>query len=495
MGNPNLRSGADRWKMYPRYKHGVVQGDAQMQAIAEDERRREELDQAPPEKKPIFANKAPAAPGPIPDNTGTTNDRFHKWGSTYVTVANLHFAGDDPVNDPGAYHTITDGYAFAKTLKARMTNDEHVVVWVSGGQYIEDLVLDEPGIDVVGIGRPEIQGHIYKDPENNDFLFDNFKVVNPDTPEDEPVINYCGLYLDANNANSGDHFSGIQIRNCWFEGPKMQVHLRCWADFYNCDFVSTDNLTSGVPSVQCIWVQEQTGSFPPVFSVEQRKWTQFRNCRFNGAADPGGYLGPTYFRKGYALEISCVNPDTGDWASNVLTEQSGVYLKDCKVSGYSTNYGWNLVHDHCRGIEGYLVTETGTAGSVHHLAYSYSTGIEGPHVDPSTWFIHCVVNCRYVCCGIDVGPSPGFSITNFYLDHLSRRGADHATPPIVAGSDVIDGTNLVPPLGLPVVLAYANNYSTPSNFVYGLGGIENGILSNVTVIANNNIFTDIWEDV
>jgi len=484
MANPNLRDGANRkWKEFSRYKHGVVEGRAQTQAISEDERRHPD-DLEPPPQKPIFANKAPSPSKPIPDNppVATVYDRFHKWGSTYVTVANLHFSGDDPIPDPGAYHTITAGYAFAKTLADRRVGDERVVVWVSGGYYPEDITFDDPRIDVVGIGRPTIEGIVTITADCTRILFDFFEIINPTAGEDDDPRDFAGIILEP-GAESGTHFSDIQLKRLYCHGNKTQVFFQRWVDIDDCDFQSEDNLSTGIPSVDFQFVITDGISIPS-------KWSQIRNSRLNGQPFPGGMLAPTYFRKGYALRIIVSNDLMGIPYSNAVTRSTGVYLKNCVISGWSSNYYWNLIHDNCRHIEGDMLNST--SGSIHHYCRCWSGEGFGPSAN--TWFNHSMFTVRYCACIIDDGVIPNsWASSNVYLHHIVHNGADHASPPLLAGSDVIDGTNLVPPQPKPIGFVLASSYATPAPFVYGAAGIENAVIAMVTTGAIN-FFTDFWED-
>jgi len=449
----------------------------------ETNRRRDAEDQAAI-KKPDIVAQAPAPPSTVPVIPTVPPDRFHKWGSTYVTVANLHLSGDDPVPDPGAYHTITAGYAFAKTLADRFTTDyERVVVWVSGGRYIENLTFDDPRIDVVGIGRPTIEGIVTITADCTRILFDFFEVINPDTFEGDDPNDFAGLRVLA-GVESGTHFSDIQVKRCLFHGPNTQLYLERWSDFDDCDSYSENNLNNGNPSV---FVQFLVSDGIPI----PAKWTQFRNCRISGMPFPGGILAPTYFRKGFAIQISAVDPTTGDWISNAVTHSSGVYLQNCLISGWTRNYAWNMAHDHCRHIEGDMLNAT--SGSIHHYCVCWSGEGFGPSA--YTWFNHSKFNVRYCACIIDAGTIPGsWSSSNVYLHHIVHDGVDHANPTLLAGSDVIDGSNLVPPQPAPLGTVFASSYATAAPFVYGAAGVENAVISMVTTNANVLIFTDFWED-
>lgn len=482
MGDPRWTNTNDTRKLLTHRQPGLESAH-DFNTLQTETNRRREAEAEAAIKKPVEA-VAPQPPSSVPPITPTVIDRFHKWGSTYVTVANLHLSGDDPIADPGAYHTITDGYAFAKRLANRFTTDyERVVVWVSGGRYIENLTFDDPRIDVVGIGRPTIEGVVTIAAACTKMLFDFFEVINPSTFEGDDPNDFAGLRVEA-GVESGTHFSDIQIKRCLFHGPDTQIYLERWSDFEDCDCYSETNLSTGNPSV---YIQFLLADEVPA----QSKWTQFRDCRIAGEPFPGGVLAPTYFRKGFAIQLSAVDPNTGDWIPNIVTHASGVYFKNCVISGWTRNYAWNMIHDHCRHIEGDMLNET--SGSIHHYCVCWSGEGFGPSAN--TWFNHCEFTARYCACIIDAGTVPGsWSSSNVYLHHIVHGGVNHANPPLLAGSDVIDGSNLVPPQPAPLGTVFASSYATAAPFVYGAAGVENAVISMVTTTANVLIFTDFWED-
>lgn len=137
----------------------------------------------PNQRKPIYT------PGNVSSGSGV-NDRLHKEGGSYVTVANVHGPNDpDPIVDPAWKHTITDGYAYARDVLApALSSGQRVTVLVLGGNYTEDITFDNSStdvfIDVVGVGRPTIFGKVTIATACVGMLFKNFRIVNytPFTP-------------------------------------------------------------------------------------------------------------------------------------------------------------------------------------------------------------------------------------------------------------------------------------------------------------------------
>lgn len=452
----------------------------------ETNRRREFDEEGIDEPAPtsIFATPQPTNPGTPNTPSAPVIDRFHKFGKVYVTVSPLHFSGDDPIPDPAAFHTINDGYTFAKSLADRLTDpDERVSLIVFAGEYDEDLTIDHPKVDLVGIGRPLISDSVWTITKDcTRVLVEGFEITNPYSFEGDDANDFAGIRVLA-GVESGIHFSDVQIKRCLIHGPGTQLYLERWTDIESTDIYSIDTKTFGTPS---IFVQ----FLLPVDVPPQSKWTQFRDCRISGEPFPGGILAPTYFDKGFAMQISAVDPGTGDWIPNVSTAASGVYLKNCIISGWTRNYGWNMMHSHCRHIEGDKLNDT--SGSIHHYCVCWSGEGFGPSAN--TWFNHSEFNVRYCACIIDAGTIPGsWARTNVYLNHIIHNGPNHATSGLTAGGDVIDGGNLVPPQPVPQGFVFAQSYATAAPFVYG-GPVELAIISMVTTGANLGIFTDIWED-
>lgn len=96
------------------------------------------------------------------NQTNTNNEINNKINSTTSALNNLKnavFDGDTPsvitvAKNGGRFHTINEAITFAKKYCGR---DNRVTILICGGIYRESIVLTKnPGIDLVGIGMPEI---------------------------------------------------------------------------------------------------------------------------------------------------------------------------------------------------------------------------------------------------------------------------------------------------------------------------------------------------
>lgn len=93
-------------------------------------------------------------------NTNTEfNNKINSTTSALNNLKNVVFDGDTPsvitvAKNGGRFHTINEAINFAKKYCSR---DNRVTILIYGGIYRESIVLTRnPGIDLVGIGMPEI---------------------------------------------------------------------------------------------------------------------------------------------------------------------------------------------------------------------------------------------------------------------------------------------------------------------------------------------------
>lgn len=96
------------------------------------------------------------------NQTNTNNEINNKIDSTTSALNKLKnavFDGDTPsvitvAKNGGRFHTINEAITFAKKYCSR---DSRVTILICGGIYRESIVLTKnPGIDLIGIGMPEI---------------------------------------------------------------------------------------------------------------------------------------------------------------------------------------------------------------------------------------------------------------------------------------------------------------------------------------------------
>lgn len=95
----------------------------------------------------------------IDSTTNKINTKIDSTTSALNKLKNDVFDGDTPsvitvAKDGGRFHTINEAITFAKKYCSR---NKRVTILIYGGVYKESIVLTKnPGIDLVGIGMPEI---------------------------------------------------------------------------------------------------------------------------------------------------------------------------------------------------------------------------------------------------------------------------------------------------------------------------------------------------
>lgn len=330
-------------------------------------------------------------------------DRWHKEGYDYVTVSKQHLVGEDPVLDPSQKHTLNDGYTEALRLEALMTSNgdsrSRIKVEVHSGLYSEDIICTSSRIDLIGIGKPVIEGSITVDTACTKVLIDNFIIENTIDDTAPPLLALNIL----SGTSSGDGISDIQFRDCLVRGTSY-THINRWSYFENCEFRL-----------------KHTGTSPPVvivqFDLSMVEWTIFRNCLFR--ADQSS----DWRSRGQALQIKAID-DHGLWYPNDFTygsgsfAKTGVLLDHCEIDGFSSNYGWNLEYAYCRGIQGQIIDDT--SGSYHHEIHCNSD----QSVQAYTWFHHSIIESRYIAHPIDDSILGTGGTFNIWIDHTQHTAPD-----------------------------------------------------------------------
>lgn len=109
-------------------------------------------------------------------------DRLHKTSKYYIIVSNDHNAGEDFISNPGyrslsaTASSISDAMNTATLYNiTKVSAGERVVVIVLGGVYAEDVTLTN-SIDLIGIGRPLINGKLTIPADVDDILIEGFEV-------------------------------------------------------------------------------------------------------------------------------------------------------------------------------------------------------------------------------------------------------------------------------------------------------------------------------
>lgn len=173
------------------------------------------------------------------------NNKIDLTTSALNKLKNAVFDGDTPsvitvAKNGGRFHTINEAITFAKKYCGR---DKRVTILIFGGVYRESIVLKKnPGIDLVGIGMPEIISD----------------VPYPDGPANIYGDTYIeGIYFHSIGTNSyAFHLDGstdtscgtsVYVVNCKFVSDNQPAlgcgcTRGCQYTFINCLFYGTDGI-------------------------------------------------------------------------------------------------------------------------------------------------------------------------------------------------------------------------------------------------------------
>ena len=173
------------------------------------------------------------------------NNKINLTTSALDKLKNVVFDGDTPsvitvAKNGGRFHTINDAITFAKKYCSRSTR---VTILIYGGIYRESIVLTKnPGIDLVGIGMPEIisdasypngPAYIYGDTYIEGIYFNS---TGP---------NSYALHLDGSTDTS--YGTSVNVVNCKFVSNNQPAlgcgcTRGCQYTFINCLFDGTDGI-------------------------------------------------------------------------------------------------------------------------------------------------------------------------------------------------------------------------------------------------------------
>lgn len=182
------------------------------------------------------------------NQTNTNNEINNKIDSTTSALNRLKtavFDGDTPsvitvAKNGGRFHTINEAITFAKKYCGRYTR---VTILICGGVYHESIVLTKnPGIDLVGIGMPEIisdvpypngPANIYGDTYIEGIYFHS---TGPDS---------YAFHLDGSTDTS--YGTSVTVVNCKFVSNNQPAlgcgcTRGCQYTFINCTFYGTDGI-------------------------------------------------------------------------------------------------------------------------------------------------------------------------------------------------------------------------------------------------------------
>ena len=173
------------------------------------------------------------------------NDKIDSTTSALNKLKNAVFDGDTPsvivvAKNGGRFHTINEAITFAKKYCGRYTR---VTILICGGVYEESIVLTKnPGIDLVGIGMPEIisdapypngPAYIYGDTYIEGIYFHS-------TSADA-----YAFHLDGSSDTS--YGTSVTVVNCKFVSNNQPAlgcgcTRGCQYTFINCLFYGTDGI-------------------------------------------------------------------------------------------------------------------------------------------------------------------------------------------------------------------------------------------------------------
>lgn len=178
-------------------------------------------------------------------NTNTEiNNKIDSTTSALNKLKNAVFDGDTPsvitvAKNGGRFHTINEAITFAKKYCSR---DNRVTILIYDGVYKESIVLTKnPGIDLVGIGMPEIMSdapypdgpaNIYGDTYIEGIYFHS-------------IGNSYAFHLDGSTDTSCG--TSISVVNCKFVSDNQPAlgcgcTRGCQYTFINCLFYGTDGI-------------------------------------------------------------------------------------------------------------------------------------------------------------------------------------------------------------------------------------------------------------
>lgn len=179
------------------------------------------------------------------DTNNEINNKINSTTSALNTLKNDVFDGDTPsaitvAKKGGRFHTINEAITFAKKYCSR---NNRVTIVIYGGVYKESIVLTKnPGIDLVGIGMPEIisdapypngPANIYGDTYIEGIYFHS---IGPDS---------YAFHLDGSTDTSCG--TSVYVVNCKFVSNNQPAlgcgcTRGCQYTFINCLFYGTDGI-------------------------------------------------------------------------------------------------------------------------------------------------------------------------------------------------------------------------------------------------------------
>ena len=255
--------------------------------------------------------------------------------------------------------SLNDAYAKALIIAALpgFAANARVVIYVWGGIWNESLICTSDRIDLVGLDRPLINGHIVVAPTATTFRMENFEVVN-DTFTEGPIEAITVQPAPVITLP----ISSIQFKNVWVHNPEKAfiAYRRVYCE--DCRF-------------WCDTLVDQTLEDPPLqvyASIDDIDWSIFRGCRISGYIDTENTSDgiPSRSANGFAIRASSYSEGQYINFGNViagLTQQGGTYftfpnsglrLEGCTIDGILLCDVWTVKHENCTCISAMPNAET-----------------------------------------------------------------------------------------------------------------------------------------
>lgn len=291
------------------------------------------------------------------NQTNTNNEINNKINSTTSalnTLKNAVFDGDTPsvitvAKNGGRFHTINEAITFAKKYCGRYSR---VTILIFGGVYRESIVLTKnPGIDLVGVGMPEIisdapypngPANIYGDTYIEGIYFHSIGA------------NSYAFHLDGSTDTSCG--TSVTVVNCKFVSDNQPAlgcgcTRGCQYTFINCLFYGSDG----------IYVHNEASA-----NVDKQLFHAI-GCKINGkqhavAIDDAPKL--NYGATGSPLVLNFANSYTTDNLNNMVlfrstsTDEYGYIPGDKKGISLSTASTTQIVALDYKYQGGYTITAT-----------------------------------------------------------------------------------------------------------------------------------------
>lgn len=425
MGDPRHRNASFDYQV----RTWVNEGSSPEGKSVRVEYERRQKQQAPaatvaaPPRAPTPTIAAPSAPAlpPVMDLW----DRVHKHAETryggYVLIGPVHDQSDgDPfknsgwpvLNDQAA--TINLGLAKAAQMLQKVKPSERVALIVLSSGWTENVLIDSPRIDILGIGRPRLRGQYTVSPQADTSFF-NLDIYGTDSTQPAlwyhpvppgPPLNFVavppGLY------------------NCHVYGSKRAFYSQRRLHVEDSQFFQAIDCSHETDFVGCVRFEVLGGEWG---------WSEMKGCQIYAYIDGTNAMTSGALPAGVAIEARAMAP--GDYYINKLADQdcwahpsSGLLLDNCDIYGALYVEQWAVKHRHSRCIAPLTGPEVGGVYvQLRGQPLLDSGGAYKGDAPALVFFDHTTVKCRMLANALGwythIGPHYGRSYVNFrHSEHL-----------------------------------------------------------------------------